>query len=117
MYSEVLTLIASFEAGLAHEIKQKSLQIGRKLTYKEAEAILTTMEKHPLYEPMLVDVRTKMASRDLCFRDALHEKLEAYVRAVPEGDFERFLGEKSKSLEERLNDPETLEVFKRLKDR
>ncbi|QJT83460.1 DNA-binding protein [Kosakonia sp. MUSA4] len=117
MYSEVLTLIASFEAGLAHEIKEKSAQLGRKLTYKEAETILAKMEKHPLYEPMLVDVRTKMASRDLCFRDALHEKLEAYVRAVPEGEFERFLGEKSKSLEERLNDPETLEVFKRLKDR
>ncbi|WP_336221173.1 DNA-binding protein [Citrobacter amalonaticus] len=117
MYSEVLTLIASFEAGLAHEIKEKSVQLGRKLTYKEAESILLIMEKHPLYEPMLVDVRTKMASRDLCFRDALHEKLEAYVRAVPEGDFERFLGEKSKSLEDRLIDPETLEVFKRLKDR
>lgn len=117
MYSEVLTLISSFEAGLAHEIKQKAEQLGRKLTYKEAESILKQMERHPLYEPMLVDVRTKMASRDLCFRDALHEKLEAYVKAVPAGDFERFLGEKSKSLEERLSDPETLEVFKRLKDR
>ncbi|HDS7231412.1 DNA-binding protein [Klebsiella pneumoniae] len=117
MYSEVLTLISSFEAGLAHEIKQRATKLGRKLTYKEAEDILSTMEQHPLYEPMLVDVRTKMASRDLCFRDALHEKLEAYVRSVPEGDFERFLGDKSKSLEERLSDPETLEVFKRLKDR
>ena len=58
-----------------------------------------------------------MASRDLCFRDALHEKLEAYIKAVPEADFERFLGEKSKSLEEQLSDPETLAVFKRLKDR
>lgn len=117
MYSEVLTLISSFEAGLAHEIKQKAEQLARKLTYKEAESILKQMVEHPLYEPMLVDVRTKMASRDLCFRDALHEKLEAYVKAVPAGDFERFLGEKSKSLEDRLKDPETLEVFKRLKDR
>ncbi len=117
MYSEVLTLISSFEVGLAYEIKQKAEELGRKLSYKEAESILKQMEEHPLYEPMLVDVRTKMASRDLCFRDALHEKLEAYVKAVPAGDFERFLGEKSKSLEERLNDPETLEVFKRLKDR
>ena len=58
-----------------------------------------------------------MASRDLCFRDALHEKLEAYIKSVPEADFERFLGEKSKSLEDQLSDPETLEVFKRLKDR
>lgn len=90
MYSEVLTLISSFEAGLAHEIKQRATQLGRKLTYKEAEDILSTMEQHPLYEPMLVDVRTKMASRDLCFRDALHEKLEAYVRSVPEGILSAF---------------------------
>ena len=58
-----------------------------------------------------------MASRDLGFRDALHEKLESYVQAVPKADFERFLGEKSRSLEERLSDPETMAVFKRLKDR
>jgi hypothetical protein len=36
---------------------------------------------------------------------------------VPEVDFERFLGEKSRSLEEQLSDPETLAVLKRLKDR
>jgi hypothetical protein len=58
-----------------------------------------------------------MASRDLCFREALHDKLEKYIQSVPEADFDRFLGETSKSLEKRLSDPETLAVFKRLKDR
>lgn len=117
MYSEVLTLIAGFESGIAHELKNERDRLGRKLTQPEAESLFRQFEAHPLFKPMMLDARTKMASRDLCFRDALHEKLEAYVRAVPEGDFERFLGEKSKSLEERLNDPETIEVFKRLKDR
>ncbi|HEN3621519.1 TPA: DNA-binding protein [Yersinia enterocolitica] len=117
MYSEVLTLIAGFESGIAHELKKELERLGRKLTQSEAESLFHQFESHPLFKPMMLDARTKMASRDLCFRDALHEKLEAYVRAVPEGDFERFLGEKSKSLEERLNDPDTLEVFKRLKDR
>ncbi|GAB1437948.1 hypothetical protein MASR2M36_06900 [Providencia sp.] len=117
MYAEVLNLIASFEAGLAHELKLKSESFQRKLSQIEAEEILFGFEKHPLFKPLILDARTKMASRDLCFRDALHDKLEAYIRSVPEADFERFLGEKSKSLEERLSDPETLEVFKRLKDR
>lgn len=58
-----------------------------------------------------------MASRDLGFRDALHHKLEMYINSIPSGDFDRFLGETSKSLEERLSDPDTLAVFKRLKDR
>lgn len=117
MYSEVLNLIASFESGIAHEIEKASKDAGRKLTSKEAEQLLSTFEEHPLFKPLILDARTKMASRDMCFRDALHDKLKAYIQSVPEGDFERFLGEKSKSLEEQLSDPETLAVFKRLKDR
>ena len=117
MYSEVLTLIASFESGIAHELEHRSVNLGRPLTQKEAEVLFASFEQHPLFRPLILDARTKMASRDLCFRDALHEKLEAYIKSVPEADFERFLGEKSKSLEEQLSDPETLDVFKRLKDR
>lgn len=117
MYSEVLTLIASFESGIAHELELRSISLGRPLTQKEAELLFASFEQHPLFRPLITDARTKMASRDLCFRDALHEKLEAYIKSVPEADFERFLGEKSKSLEEQLSDPETLSVFKRLKDR
>lgn len=117
MYAEVLTLIASFETGLAYELQKSSQETKRKLTQKEAEILLAKFEQHPLFYPLILDVRTKMASRDLCFRDALHEKLEAYIQSVPETDFERFLGEKSKSLEEQLSYPETLAVFKRLKDR
>ncbi len=117
MYSEVLNLIASFEAGIAHELEKTSQAQGRKLTQKEAENLLFSFEQHPLFKPLILDARTKMASRDLCFRDALHTKLAAYIQSVPEADFDRFLGEKSKSLEEQLSNPETLEVFKRLKDR
>lgn len=117
LYSEVLNLIASFESGVAHELEQASQEKGCKLTQKEAESLFASFEQHPLFKPLIFDARTKMASRDLCFRDALHEKLEAYIQSVPEADFERFLGEKSRSLEEQLSDPETLAVLKRLKDR
>lgn len=117
LYSEVLNLIASYEAGIAHELEKASTDKGRKLTQKEAENLFASFEQHPLYRPFILDARTKMASRDLCFRDALHEKLEAYIKSVPEADFDRFLGEKSRSLEEQLSDPETLAVLKRLKDR
>jgi hypothetical protein len=117
LYSEVLNLIASYESGIAHELEKASAAQGRKLTQKEAESLFASFEQHPLFKPLILDARTKMASRDLCFRDALHEKLEAYIQSVPEGDFEHFLGEKSRSLEEQLSDPETLAVLKRLKDR
>lgn len=117
LYSEVLNLIASYESGIAHELEQASSAQGRKLTQKEAESLFASFEKHPLFKPLILDARTKMASRDLCFRDALHEKLEAYIQSVSEADFERFLGEKSRSLEEQLSDPETLAVLKRLKNR
>ena len=117
LYSEVLNLIASYESGIAHELEQASNKLGRKLSQKEAESLFASFESHPLFKPLILDARTKMASRDLCFRDALHEKLDAYIQSVPEADFDRFLGEKSRSLEEQLSDPETLAVLKRLKDR
>ncbi|WP_404416567.1 hypothetical protein [Marinospirillum sp.] len=117
LYSEVLNLIASYESGIAHELERASVAQDRKLTQKEAEKLFASFEQHPLFKPLILDARTKMASRDLCFRDALHEKLEAYIQSVPEADFERFLGEKSRSLEEQLSDPDTLAVLKRLKDR
>ena len=117
MYAEVLTLIASYETGIAHELQQESEKLERKLTLQEGEALFTRFEGHPLFKPLILEARSKMASRDLGFRDALHQKLEAYIQSVPAADFERFLGETSKSLEQRLSDPETLAVFKRLKDR
>lgn len=117
LYSEVLDLIASYESGIPHELEKASTQLGRKLSMQEAEALFAKFESHPLFKPLVMNARTKMASRDLGFRDALHQKLEAYVQAIPADDFDSFLGETSKSLEARLSDPSTLAVFKRLKDR
>ncbi len=115
MYAEVLKLVASFEAGLAQEIRAESIKLDRKLSKQEVEGIITRFESHALFKPLIEDARTKMASRDLHFRDALHQKLESYLANVPSGDFDRFLGEKSKSIEEHID--HTREVFKRLKDR
>jgi hypothetical protein len=117
LYAEVLKAIASIENGLACEMKDRFEALGRKLTPAEVDGLLNAAEQNPYLRPIIEDARTKMASRDKGFRDALHEKLEAYIQTVPEGDFERFLGEASISLEKQLADPETLEVFKRLKDR
>ena len=117
LYSEVLNLISSFESGLAYEIEKKSNECGRLLDISEVETILDLMVDHPLYEPLIKDARSKMASRDLGFRDALHHKLVEYISSVPETDFDKFLGEKSRSLEEQLSSPEIQAVFKRLKDR
>lgn len=117
MYAEVLNAIASFEYGLAVEMKEEFERLGRKLSTKELDELIDRASKNPYLLPHINDARAKMASRDLCFRDALHQKLENYIQSVPEGDFDKFLGETSKSLEERLSDPETLAVLKRLKDR
>ena len=117
MYAEVLTAIASLENGLAAEIKIASEKLNRKLKQAEVDALFETAESNPYIKPIIEDARTKMASRDLGFRDALHQKLETYIQSVPENDFEEFLGEASRSLEEQLSDPALLDVFKRLKDR
>ena len=56
-----------------------------------------------------------MASRDLCFRDALHHQLEGYITPLDTADFERFIGAKSKELAKRLE--EAKDVMRRLKER
>lgn len=115
MYSEVLLIISSFEAGFAEELKKEFLKLGRKLKPVEVDKLYNEFENRRLWVPQLQDVRTKMASRDLGFRDALHIRLKEYISAIPTEDFDRFLGEKSKDLEERLT--EMKEVFQRLRDR
>jgi len=117
LYAEILKAIASVENGLAQDMQIKSVQLGRKLQPHELDELIKTAASNPYLKPIIEDARTKMASRDLSFRDALHQKLESYIQTVPEADFEKFLGEASRSLEQQLADPETLAVFKRLKDR
>lgn len=115
LYSEVLRLIASYEAGFAYELNQAGEKLGRKLKQAEADRLFEKFENHPLYGPLISDARSKMASRDLCFREALHKKLDQYIKSVPREDFNRFLGEASKSLQEQID--ETKDVFNRLKER
>jgi len=117
MYAEILNTLAGFEHGLAVRISEQAQALGRKLKAVEVDQLLSEAAASPFLKPAIEDARTRMASRDLSFREALHHKLEAYIQAVPTADFERFLGERSQSLEERLSDPKLLAVLKRLKDR
>lgn len=91
LYSEVLTLISSYETGLAYELKRKYEEKGSKLVVKEVDKIFDDFSTHPLWKPQIENARIKMASRDVHFRDVVHEKLEEYVRGVPKEDFDRFL--------------------------
>ena len=115
MYSEVLDLIFGFENGIANELENEFQQQGKKLSKVKTDEIFKKSEDNPYLKPLIEKARNKMASRDLCFRDAFHHKLESYISAVQKEDFERFLGEKSKELTARIE--ETKEVFERLKDR
>lgn len=115
MYAEVLKLIASFETGLAHEMKKKSTALNRKLLPVELDVLIKEFSLHPLYKPLVEDACIKMASRDYGFRQVLHENLKHYIGSVPLSDFERFLGDKSKFLEDRIQ--ENIDVFDRLKNR
>ena len=77
--------------------------------------MFSEFESQPLWKPLVERARVKMASRDLAFRDALHKQLTDYVTPLQAAEFERFLGEKSMELAERLE--QAKDVFKRLKER
>lgn len=114
-YSEVLNLIASFECGIADAIQTAFATKGARLRYSEVDEIFRQFERQAHWKPLIENARMKMASRDLAFRDAFHLQLREYVTPVQRSDYERFLGEKSKELSERLE--EAKDVMKRLKDR
>lgn len=114
-YSEILDLISSYEYGFAKLIEEIFNKKGRKLRSHEVDELFKSFESQHHWKPLLESARNKMASRDLAFRDALHHQLRKYITPVQRDDFERFIGEKSKELAERLE--EAKDVLKRLKER
>lgn len=114
-YSEILDLIASYEYGFAKLLEEAFKRRGERITSWEADKLFMVFEEQAHWKPLIERARIKMASRDLAFRDALHLQLKKYIVPLQGDEFERFLGEKSKELADRLE--EAKDVMKRLKDR
>jgi hypothetical protein len=113
-YSEILTLIASYECGLAEMIKQQSEQLGHKLNNWELSDLFNAFESLPLWKPLIIQARTKMASRDMALRDAFHYQLEEYIKPLEKEEYERFLGAAGDELEKLME--ENRDVLRRLKE-
>ncbi|MDD2228093.1 MAG: DNA-binding protein [Candidatus Cloacimonetes bacterium] len=114
-YAEILDLVSSYECGFADALMKESQKLGRKLSIWETDSLFMEFASQAHWKPLIDKARVKMASRDLAFRDALHLQLQEYITPLQAEEFERFLGEKSKELAERLE--EAKDVMKRLKDR
>jgi len=114
-YSEVLDLIAAYECGFAEELRTAFVAKGRQLKSNDVDGLFRKFEALPHWRPLVEKARNKMASRDLAFRDALHHQLKDYVTPLAPSEFERFIGEKSMELAERLE--QAKDVMKRLKER
>lgn len=114
LYAEVLLVIASFENGVGAAIREEYRKRGnRKLSISEVEDLITQLADSPMQKPYIDDARTKMASRDLSFREAYHGNIEEYLRAVTPEEYERFIGDKSIDIDQLLD--ENTDVLKRLK--
>lgn len=113
-YSEVLTIISSYECGLAEMIKTQSEQLGRPLNNWELSDLFEVFEKLPLWKPLIVSARTKMASRDMALRDAFHFQLKEYIKPLGIEEYEKFLGSVGDELEKLME--ENQDVLLRLKE-
>lgn len=114
-YSEILDIIASYENGLAEEIKSEFESKGSKLAIKEVEKLFKKFEQMPHWKPLIEKGRIKMSSRDMALRDAFHYQLAEYIQPLNQEEFDKFLGEKSDELEKLLK--ENQDVLKRLRER
>ena len=114
LYSEVLLVISSFENGVGAEIrKQYEIKGNERLAVKEVERIVQDLSESPMQTPYLNDARTKMASRDLGFRDAYHGNIAEYLRAITPEEYERFIGSQSVDFDKILE--ENQDVLRQLK--
>jgi hypothetical protein len=114
-YSEVLDLIAAYECGFADALQEAFKEKGAPLDFEAVDAVFAKFANQAHWKPLIEKARNKMASRDLAFRDALHLQLQDYITPLQREEFERFLGEKSMELADRLE--EAKDVMKRLKER
>lgn len=114
LYAEVLLCISSFENGVAHQIEKRYSEKGNKqLSIDEVKAIIDELAAAPMMEPFINDARSKMASRDVAFRDAWHGNLAEYLRAVTPDEFDKFIGDASIDFDNILE--ANREILKRLK--
>lgn len=114
LYAEVLLVISSFENGVGFAIQEQYKKNGNvKLSVDDVEHIVNELAEHPMQKPYLNDARTKMASRDLSFRDAYHGNIAEYLKAVTPEEYERFIGDQSVDFDRILADNK--DVLKRLK--
>lgn len=116
LYAEVLRCISSFENGVGYAIQSEyKANSGEPLTLDRVKELISEQEQSPAMQPFIYDARTKMASRDVAFRDVFHNNIAGYLRAVTPEEFDRFIGEKSIDFDDIMNLPENREVLKRLK--
>ncbi|MBO4965795.1 MAG: DNA-binding protein [Muribaculaceae bacterium] len=116
LYAEVLRCISSFENGIGFAIEAEyKANGGMQLTLDRVKELIAEQEQSPAMQPFIYDARTKMASRDVAFRDVFHNNIAGYLRAVTPEEFDRFIGEKSIDFNEIMNLPENKAVLKRLK--
>ena len=110
----MLLVISSFENGVGAEIRKQYENKGNeRLAVKEVERIVQDLSESPMQTPYLNDARTKMASRDLGFRDAYHGNIAEYLRAITPEEYERFIGSQSVNFDKILE--ENQDVLRRLK--
>lgn len=115
MYAEVLRVISSFENGVGAAIRDKYNETKVKMSLADVQDLIDKQAKSPVMTPFLYDARQKMASRDLGFRDVLHENIAEYLKALSPEEFERFIGSESLDLEKLLDNDENRAVLNRLK--
>ena len=114
LYAEVLLVVSSFENGVGVAIREQYEKNGRQsLSMADVETIVNSLAEHPMQKPYITDARTKMASRDLSFRDAYHGNIAEYLKAVTPEEYERFIGSQSVDFDKILDDNK--DVLQRLK--
>lgn len=114
-YSEILDIIAEYECGLADAIKQEYETLEHVLSIEETEALFHRFESTAPWEPLILQTRAKMASRDEALREEFHYQLSEYIQPNDEDEYQKFINVAGDEFERLM--AENQEALKRLKER
>lgn len=114
LFAEVLSVVSSFEDGVAGAIRRQFANKGhRLLPIDDVRLLIEEIADSPMQKPYIVEACSKMASLVLSFGNACRGNTADFLRTVTPDEFERFIGDQSIEFDAILE--ENKDVLKRLK--
>ncbi|MFV0481669.1 MAG: hypothetical protein ACK5LP_06765 [Campylobacteraceae bacterium] len=114
MNLEIKTIFNEYFKDILALIKEKSLNLNRKLSKYELDLLITEATKEQNLSEIVKTLNTKMSERNLTFMNLFYKKIQNYPNYINEKDLEKYTNEKCLIIKEKFLKPENYEILTNL---